>query len=204
MAEDSSNLTEFEPHASQAPVPIPFCVAFFVLIYLATLYLDSNAGGFHARVYEPFASHDVLAAAQPQKNVDPRFEKGRKAYAKYCAPCHQNNGAGSPGQYPPLAGSDWVNDESPNRVLRVILNGLTGPITVSGVQWNTSVQMMPWRDTIEDDEELASLATYIRGQSEWGNEADPVTDEQVKAIRAETAGRTLPWTQPELFQMPNP
>ena len=190
---------EFEPTASRAPVPVGFFVAFVVLFYLGTLYLDGNAGGFDPKVYEPFASLDTVKAIQPKANLDPRFEKGRIAYRTYCSPCHQNNGAGSPGQFPPLAGSDWVTTDGPNRIVRVVLNGLTGPIVVSGKDWNPPAQMPPWGDLIPD-EELACLLTYIRGESEWGNSASPVTAEQVAAVRAEVAGRPSPWTEAEINQ----
>ncbi len=204
MAEPPNpDLPEFEPVALQAPVPISFLVAFFGLFYLSTLYLDKTAGGFHAKVYEPFTSHDLLAAIQPQDNVDPHFEKGRDLYKNFCSPCHQENGAGSSVLSPPLAGSDWVNAEGPNRIIRVVLNGLTGPIQlkVNGDDKTFSGAMLPWRNEL-DDEQLAAILTYIRGQSEWGNNAGPVMAEQVKAIRDETANRTSAWTQPELFQIP--
>ena len=199
---DSSNQgsKEMEPTSSRAAVPVGFFVALIVLVYWSTLYLDSNAGGFNAKVYEPFASFDMVKAIQPKGNLDPRFEKGRVAYATYCSPCHQNNGGGSPGQFPPLAGSDWVTAEGPNRIIRLIMNGLAGPIVVNGVDWNPPAQMPPWKDVITDDEELACLVTYIRGESEWGNSASSVTAEQVEAIRAETASRPTPWTQGEIFE----
>lgn len=195
---------EQEPTASDAPVPVGFLVALVVLFYLAILYLDGHAGGFHPKVYEPFASWDLVKASQPKENLDPRFERGRITYATYCSACHQKNGEGMPMTYPPLAGSDWVNAEGPNRVIRLVLNGLTGPIVVSGVEWNTTAQMVAWKDLIGDDEELASLITYIRGETEWGNHASPVSAEQVEMIRAELSSRSSnnPWTQAELFATP--
>ena len=197
-----SSKPDFEPTASNAPVPVGFIVAFVVLFYLSTLYLDGNAGGFDAKVYEPFASLDVVKAVQPKGNLDPRFEKGRAAYAVYCSACHQANGVGSPGQFPPLAGSDWVNAEGPNRIIRLVMNGLTGPIVVNGENWAPPAQMPPWGPVITDDEEFACLMTFIRGESEWGNSASPVTAEQVEAVRAEVGSRVAPWTQEELFQTP--
>lgn len=201
MADSSTqDLPEVEPKAARAPVPVGFLVAFVVLVYLATIYLDGNAGGFNPKVYEPFASYDVVKAVQPKGNADPRFEKGRVAYTMYCSPCHQNNGAGSPGQFPPVAGSDWVLADGPNRLIRVIMSGLAGPIVVSGKDWNPPAQMPPWGPLITDDEELACLLTYIRGNGDWGNNASPVTAEQVELIRAESASRATPWTQAELFE----
>ncbi len=186
------------------PLPILFWVGFFLLGFVALLFLDLQAGGFHPRVYPPFASYREVGALQPLSSLDPRFERGRQAYSTYCSVCHQADGRGTPGQFPPLAGSDWVDTESPARLIRVILNGLAGPITVSGEEWNIPTQMLAWKDVITDDEELAALATYVRGQSEWGNSAPPVTAEQVQAIRAEVAGRAAPWTQEELLSLPEP
>ncbi len=203
MADSSKqDLPEYEPTASGAPVPVFFFVVLVVLVFLSTMYLDGNAGGFDARVYEPFASYDVVKSIQPKGNADPRFEKGKAAYAIYCSPCHQNNGAGSPGQFPPLAGSDWVNTDGPNRIIRLVMNGLAGPIVVNGENWNPPAQMPPWKDVITDDEEFASLMTYIRAEKEWGNAAGPVTAEQVEAVRAEVAGRPNPWSQADLFETP--
>ena len=203
MADSNQERERQEEAAASRPVPILFIVGFFLLGYISTLYLDSRAGGFHPRVHAPFDSHRMVRDLQPRSNLDPRFERGRLAYNTYCAACHQTGGKGAPGQFPPLAGSDWVDTESPARLIRVVMNGLAGPITVSGREWNLSTQMLAWKDVITDDEELAALLTYVRGQEEWGNSAAPVTVEQVREIRSQVASRTTPWTQEELLAAPD-
>jgi mono/diheme cytochrome c family protein len=62
------------------------------------------------------------------------FEKGRGIYVLTCASCHQTSGAGLDGLAPPLLDSEWVL-EAPDRPIRVVLNGLSGPISVEGTMW---------------------------------------------------------------------
>jgi mono/diheme cytochrome c family protein len=102
------------------------------------------------------------------------------------------------GQYPPLAGSEWVNYPSPHRILRAVLYGLTGPITVSGKQFNGT--MVPWKTL--SDEDIAAALTYVRGNKEWGNSASPVTPQQVKAIRDKVGDRGSSFAPAELENLP--
>ena len=113
-----------------------------------------------------------------------------------CISCHQATGQGVPGQYPPLAGSDWLLGEGPNRIIRIVLNGFTGPVQVSGGQFNNT--MTPFGPVLSD-EQIAAVLTYVR--SEWGNKGAPVTPEQVKKIRALVATHG-PWTADELKGIP--
>jgi len=96
-------------------------------------------------------------------------KEGIKQYAK-CSGCHQPSGAGQPGNgIPPLAGSEWVNG-STEMLSQIVLHGLNGPITVSGVSYNNNMPAM--RDGL-GKKELATLLTYIR--SEWGNDGSLVS-----------------------------
>ena len=117
---------------------------------------------------------------------------GQKIYTTRCASCHQVNGQGVTGVFPPLAGVDWVTGD-PTRLARVVMHGLTGPITVNGQKYNGA--MPPWGTFLKDDE-MAALLTYIR--SSWGNKASAVTAEQVQAIREAHKARKTPWTEKEL------
>jgi mono/diheme cytochrome c family protein len=88
----------------------------------------------------------------------------------------------------------------PNRIGRIVLDGLTGPVTIKGQLFNAGATMTPWRATY-NDEQIAAVLSYVRQQ--WGNNAPPIKPEQIKAIRAETAshaGRS--WTADELQQIP--
>ena len=158
-----------------------------------------KGGSFPQEVYYPQATFVQLEALNPKVDKGP-VEQGRIHYQTYCMPCHQGNGMGLPGQFPPLAGSEWVNAEGPNRIIRIILNGLQGPITVKGQEFNGA--MVPWRDTIPDPADIAAIATFIR--QEWGNTGAPVSPEKVAEIKTATESRGgRAWTAAELESIPD-
>jgi mono/diheme cytochrome c family protein len=189
-----------EPKAGNAPVPMWLVALLGLLFYWGQMNLHNNGGGFRANVYSPYASIKHVEAANPKPATDPRFEQGRGIYMTYCASCHQNDGQGSAIQAPPLAGSDWVLAEHPNRIIRIVLNGLQGPITVSGKSYTFNNVMLPWKDTL-NDEQLAAVLTFIRGNKEWGNSASPVTPTQIAPIRKATAGKDGNWSPEELLKI---
>jgi mono/diheme cytochrome c family protein len=155
------------------------------------VYFDQHSGWFDARVYTPYRSAAELALYQPPTG-GPDLSRARALYENICGLCHGNDGAGKPGQAPPFVGSDWVLG-SPNRVIRIPLAGLAGPIQVNGQQWNLA---MPAMGATLSDDDLAGVLTYIR--QSWGNKASAITPEQVKAVKAEVGNRTQPWTADEL------
>ncbi|WP_075090751.1 c-type cytochrome [Verrucomicrobium spinosum] len=67
------------------------------------------------------ASHAQDAALEAQKQA------GQQVYSMVCFACHQPTGAGIPGMFPPLAGSDWVSAKKPDRLIRMVIHGITGP-----------------------------------------------------------------------------
>jgi mono/diheme cytochrome c family protein len=97
--------------------------------------------------------------------------------------------------YPPLAGSEWAQGDE-ERIIRIVLLGLNGPITVEGKEFNNV--MAPLGAALKDDQ-IANALTYVR--QEWGNKAAEVKPETVARIRAEIAGRTAPWTAAELLKI---
>jgi len=117
---------------------------------------------------------------------------GSKIFATTCAACHQVTGEGVEEKYPPLAGSEWVADDDA-KMVRIILQGLTGPVEVAGQTFSGA---MPAWGGILKDADVAAVATYVR--SAWGNKAAPVTAARVKQVRAATTARTTPWTVQEL------
>lgn len=130
-----------------------------------------------------------LTPAQEQ-----RVRAGQKIYGESCIACHQPHGGGVPGIAPPLAGSEWVTG-SPERLARVVMHGLYGPIEVNGQTWNLSMPPLG----VYDDEQIASVLSYIRRA--WGNVAEPVTPDLVAGVRSEVGDRTLPWRAEELLQV---
>lgn len=124
-----------------------------------------------------------------------RFAAGREVFSTICAQCHQPSGLGMEGVAPPLVDSEWVLGPQ-ERVVRIVLNGLHGPVKVGK---KTVDLEMPGLKTL-DDEQLASILTYIR--REWGHEGKPIEPATVTAVRKATADRgDLQWTAEELQQL---
>jgi len=121
--------------------------------------------------------------------------KGRAIYQKICIACHQPDGEGKEGVAPPLANSEWVKAPSGERLVRMLLNGVTGPIQVQGKTWN--LVMPPWRENL-DDEQIATILNFIRSQ--WGGkEAAPIKAELVAEARQESHPK--PETSEELLRI---
>ena len=120
-----------------------------------------------------------------------RFEAGKQLYQTTCGACHQPTGLGHEGLAPPLVGSEWV-DGPPERIARIVLNGLDGEIKVAGAKYKLE---MPPLKALEDDQ-IAALITYIR--REWDHESTPVDVALVKKVRAEVGNRETAWTAHEL------
>lgn len=127
--------------------------------------------------------------ARPEADV--RVD-GQEIYLTRCTSCHQMNGEGVPGVFPPLKESDFVAGDK-GRLIRVILNGLSGEIVVNGVTYNS--MMPPWGSFL-DDQQVADVLTYVR--SNFGNKGDAVTPAEVAAVRAAVKDRKDTWTVKEL------
>lgn len=125
------------------------------------------------------------------KASDDQMKRGAAVYARTCIACHQPTGMGLPPVFPPIANAPIVvgNPELP---IKFILQGLMGPITVNGTTYNS---MMPPVVGVTDGD-IADVLTYVR--QSFGNKGNPVSADQVKAVRAATAGRTAMWTTAEL------
>jgi mono/diheme cytochrome c family protein len=195
----AQSVIETEPTAGSAPAPVWLFVLLGLLAFWGMLYLDEQGGGFQAQVYRPHASLAELQAMMPKSEGDVLFANGRQIYGTYCSVCHQPTGLGAPPLNPPLAGSDWVMQEGPSRLIRLVLNGVQGPIQVNGQAYNGA--MPPWRDLLTD-EQIAAVLTFVRQNQGWGNTASAVTPAQVSAIREKTAGRSAAWSPAELLQLP--
>ncbi len=124
-----------------------------------------------------------------------RFEEGKRLFQGSCAACHQLHGLGMEGLAPPLADSEWVLG-SEQRLTRIVLHGLTGPLKVGNKSYHLDMPSMG----IFDDDQIAAILTYVR--REWENTGAPVEPKTVKQIRADTAKRQEAWSQPELLKIP--
>jgi mono/diheme cytochrome c family protein len=120
-----------------------------------------------------------------------RFEAGKAMFEATCAPCHQLHGFGMEGLAPPLVDSEWVAG-SPNRLARILLHGLRGPVTVKGRKYDMD---MPALGALED-EQIAALLTYVR--REWDHTYDPVSPKTITDARKAVGNRDEAWTEEEL------
>lgn len=185
-----------DPQDGYEPVPLWMVTLIMVLLFWGGMYLAGNSGGYRADVFDPtLVSWTGEGVAVDTGPPDPMV-LGRRVYVQNCVVCHQSSGQGVAGQFPPLAGSEWVLSEGwhgDNHLVKLVLHGLQGPIQVMG---NTYNNVMTPHAHILNDEQVAAVLTYIR--NEWGNEAPPITPEYVAYIREQTEGRRNAYTQPEL------
>jgi len=190
---------KLQPRDGYEPIPLWLVAMFGILLFWGGWYLAQYSGGWRADVLDPNpeARFAYLATGGAPEPVDP-VVLGEKLYKSTCVSCHQASGHGLVGQYPPLAGSEWVLGP-PHRLKRIPLHGLQGPVKVQGAMF--SGNMPPFRDRF-NDEQLAAVLTYIR--QAWGNQASPISPESVAATRKATADRTKPWTADELLSITEP
>ena len=109
-------------------------------------------------------------------------EDGAQIYNSLCGACHGPDGKGLNG-LPPLVGSEWPKG-APARSIKIVLNGLSGPVEVAGKSYNID---MPPQGAVLSDEKIAAVLTYVR--KSFANGAGPVSVDEVKSVRAATAKR---------------
>ena len=110
--------------------------------------------------------------------------------------CHQPNGKGLDPAFPPLENSAWVSGD-PERLIKIGLYGLMGPIEVNGKKYDGQVPMTPFGGLL-DDNELAAVLTYVRNS--FGNKAEPVTADDIKKVREANPGRAMLYNSADLLK----
>jgi len=173
-----------EPYEAANPVPIVVIVLtalllVFGVVYIARTMLDNPPALGDGRT---LAELQGVGTSESTASVD-----GAAVYAARCAACHQANGAGLPGAFPPLAGSEWVAGKD-STLAAIVLHGIGGPLTVKGQHYDGA---MPAFQQQLQDSEIAAVLTYIRGQ--WGNAGAALSPELVATVRRDTAARTTPF-----------
>ncbi len=143
---------------------------------------------------------DKAIASHLKGDAYERFKQGKKIYETegYCVTCHQENGGGlQAGGYPTLVDQNWVlgNEE---RLIKLTLNGLYGPMDVMGIHYEGQVPMLAFRDILKDDE-IAAVLTYVRNA--FGNKASVVSPETVQKVREATKDKEGFWTPDELLKL---
>ena len=126
------------------------------------------------------------------------YVSGEEIYSRDCATCHQPDGRGLPmAGFPPLDGTRWVTQHD-QRLIRITLKGLQGPMEVKGEHYAGQVSMPGFDDVLNDDE-IAAVLTYIRNA--FGNEAPPIYPEKVDQVREATRDHTGFYSPEELLEM---
>ena len=116
--------------------------------------------------YQPVVTQvaAVVPPAPPsaEGSTDVSIEAGEKVFATNCAVCHQATGVGVEGAFPPLSNSEWLKD--PEVVVKIVHNGLAGPISVLGKNFNSA---MPGFGSVFSPAETAAVVNYVRNS--WQN-----------------------------------
>ncbi|WP_313115196.1 copper-containing nitrite reductase [Aequorivita sediminis] len=108
-------------------------------------------------------------------SFEEKMKFGKDKYMATCVACHQANGQGIEGAFPPLAKADYLNEDV-DRAIDIVLNGKSGEITVNGKKYNSVMTAQAL-----SDEDVANVLTYV--YNSWGNNKTDVTPEMVKAVR---------------------
>lgn len=174
-----------EPTERSRPVP-------WVMLMLVALMTSTGLAYIaHDATDAPAAFGDQRQVAELQGKPAPAKAgtavDGAAVFAARCAACHQANGAGVPGAFPPLAGSEWLATDA-KRLAALVLHGMTGTITVKGQAYNGA---MPAFGAQIDDAEIAAVLTHVRRQ--WAPGTPPVDAATVAGARAATQARTAPF-----------
>ena len=200
MSDDSkiySPASDAAPSAPRETTPIWIFALTLTLLFLGGVYFDYYSGWFNASVYSPYVSAEQVEAYQPKSGAAAIAAQGKRVYESVCGICHGTDGLGKPNQAPPLSGSDVVNSKGFNRLARIPLAGLTGPIKVAGQDWNLNMAAM---GSALSDSDLAAVLTYVR--SSWGNKADAVSEDDIRKIRAELGAHPQQMTAEDLAKLP--
>ncbi|MCI2811086.1 c-type cytochrome [Eoetvoesiella caeni] len=172
-----------DPHELNNPVPRVLLGLIAALLVWAVYYIFVSSPNSVAALGDQ-RNPATLVAATPAEGgaID-----GKQIFTAACQACHQATGQGLPGVFPPLAGVNWVTGD-PEVLARIVLHGMTGPITVSNTTYNGA---MPAFGAQFNDSELAAVLTFIR--NEWGNNSQAVDASLVEKVRKETEQQTQPW-----------
>ncbi len=129
----------------------------------------------HASEKDPLAEHKAEMKAG-NTDLASQIAAGETVYQTYCAACHQPNGQGLAGAFPPLADSDYLLADK-TRAINTVIGGLSGEITVNGKTYNAVMPNMSYMK----DEEVANVVTYV--MNAWGNKGYQVSTAEVMAAR---------------------
>lgn len=197
-----AGVTRWEPSRAETPAPIPTWawVLFIVIVAFGAFYgvrqwnpppefaatptygpaygdvMTKDAGGFDVLSVKPMGDSGAEAGSATSE-APTTAALGATVYSSNCASCHQANGQGLPGVFPPLAGDPVVTAEDPAGHIKTVLHGLQGK-AIDGVRYASP---MPAFASLLSDDEIAAVINHER--SSWGNNAPTVTAGEVAKLR---------------------
>lgn len=121
-------------------------------------------------------SVQISEESEKQTPLQASMERGGMVYTDFCMQCHLANGKGVPGNFPPLAGSNWLTEKRTESI-HAVKFGQKGEIEVNGVTYNGVMVPMGL-----SDQEVADVMNYI--MNNWGNKQETmVTEAEVAKIK---------------------
>jgi len=162
---------EAEPTERIRPIPLLVTAVTLAMVLAGVGYILASDSFGPALLGDRRTLADLAGPVRSAGAAD-----GKQVYTANCVACHQASGAGLPGVFPPLDGSEWVAGE-PRVLANILLHGINGEITVKGATYKGS---MPSFKQL-GDEELAAVASYVR--SNWANKAPPLAADVFAAQR---------------------
>ena len=187
-----------KPTSGQEPFPVWLMITCVLLMVIGGASIGSNSGGFnfsnsHQAGYSPSAPSGLTGKAPELSEFEKYVNGGEAVYKAVCNGCHQATGQGQ-GQIPPLVDSEWVT-QGTERFAQIVLNGLSGPITVNGASYGAAV--MPAQKGAINDKQVAQVMTYVRYK--FGNISDSVvTKEMIEVARQKFGDKPNQYTVSEL------
>ena len=187
-----------KPTSGQEPFPVWLMITCVLLMVIGGASIGSNSGGFnfsnsHQAGYSPSAPSGLTGKAPELSEFEKYVNGGEAVYKAVCNGCHQATGQGQ-GQIPPLVDSEWVT-QGTERFAQIVLNGLSGPITVNGASYGAAV--MPAQKGAINDKQVAQVMTYVRYK--FGNISDTmVTKEMIEVARQKFGDKPNQYTVSEL------
>ena len=175
--------------------PLVFVFVFGCLIFVCSIQLAHSTNQF--QLHPPKEIVELTEEEREALRLERKVDSGKKVFTVRCASCHQANGLGIAGQYPPLAGSKWVTSD-PGLITNIILKGLKGEIVVQGETYGTSAAVNMAAVPISD-REIANVTTYVR--QAWGNESPEILESEVSAFREASKDQIDQWTGDQLVEM---
>ncbi len=172
-----------DPEETVRPMPLVVLVLAVGMVLWAVIYILNTEPLTLSRYGDQRTRAELSGPAAPAAGA---AVDGKAIFAAQCAACHQATGAGLPGVFPPLDGSEWVHGD-PRVLANILLHGVTGPLTVKGNKYQGA---MPSFAQLTDAE-LAAVASHIRGS--WSNKNDALEAKLFEDERKAGAERKTPF-----------